>query len=180
MLYRFADGSGSDFGSSLLSPSCLHFHYGLWGWDLLHQSSNHRELRNLVDTVDCELLDQFPVLSDVVDVIGEAVVGHAQPGLKLFLFTDNSVAEGTFFCSTLSNPKLFDLILWLKHLELQYLLHIHVIHIADHRMLAQGTNGLSCSDLCNGVMWGDSLLSFVPLHLSPLECASSLLDWCKL
>lgn len=180
VLYGFADASGSGFGSSLLSPNGLHFRYGLWGRDLSHQSSNYRELRNLVDTVDYELLDQFPVLSDVVDAIGEAVVGHAQPGLELFLFTDNSVAEGAFFRGTSSNPKLFDLILRLKQLELQYSLHIHIIHIAGRRMLAQGTDGLSRGDLCNGVMRGDSLLSFVPLHLSPLERAPGLLDWCQL
>lgn len=58
VIYGFADALGNGFGSTLTAPEGVHYLYGLWGWDPSHQTSNYRELRNLVDMVDLELQDQ--------------------------------------------------------------------------------------------------------------------------
>ncbi len=179
VIYGFSDASGSGFGSSSLSPSGLHYRYGLWGRDISHQSSNYRELHNLVDVVDYELLDQFPVFSKVVDCISDEVAREDLHGLELFLFTDNIVAESAFYRGTSSNPLLFELILRLRMLETNYSLCLHVVHISGKRMVAQGTDGLSRGILTNGCLKGDAFLSFVPLHLSALERHSAVLPWVK-
>jgi hypothetical protein len=46
---------------------------------------------------------------------------------------------------------------------------IDIIWIAGTRMIAQGTDGLSRSDLTTGVMSGQPMLSYIPLHLSALD-----------
>jgi hypothetical protein len=55
---------------------------------------------------------------------------------------------------------------------------LHVVHIAGTRMIRQVSDGLSRGDmLLSGVMGGKSILSFIPLHLSALECSPKLKPW---
>jgi hypothetical protein len=176
-LYGFADALGEGFGSTLMTPSGLQYRYGLWGHNLSHQSSNYRELRNMVDLVDLKMSDEFPVLEDLVLSVTNLVTSSTLPVTELYLFTDNSVAEGAFFRGTSSNPKLFSLVLRLCMLEMHHSLRLHVVHISGKRMIAQGTDGLSIGDLDAGVMRGDSMLAFVPLHLGALDRSPTVLDW---
>jgi hypothetical protein len=46
-------------------------------------------------------------------------------------------------------------------------LHFH--HVAGARMIEQETDGLSRGEMFEGVMKGESKLSYVPLHLNALE-----------
>jgi hypothetical protein len=174
VLYGFGDASRTGFGSSFITPSGARVRHGLWGRDLSHRSSNFRELQNLVDALDYELEDTFPILRTAVDEVSALVNGEQLFGLEIFLFTDNIVAECAFYRGTSANPLLFDLILRLKQLELSHSLQLHVIHIAGSRMTAQGTDGLS-----RGVSWeSNHLLTGVPLHLSAFERDALLLPWC--
>jgi hypothetical protein len=173
VLYGYADASRTGFGSSIITPHSLRLRYGLWGRDTSHQSSNFRELRNVADAVEWEMADHFPILHDAVNAVSHLVQAETSPGLELFLFADNIVAESAFYRGTSSNPLLFNIILRLKRLELEHLLHLHVVHIAGTRMMAQGTDGLS-----RGVAWEfDNPLSFVLLHLSPVDHDPHLLPW---
>jgi hypothetical protein len=56
-------------------------------------------------------------------------------------------------------------------------IHIHVIHVAGTRMIAQGTDALSRGCLTSGVMTGVDTLTFVPLHLCPVSRSSTLQSW---
>jgi hypothetical protein len=173
VLYGYADASQTGFGSSFITLQGLQIRYGLWGRDISHQSSNFRELRNVADAVEWELVDRFPILLDAVDAVSQLIQAEVSPGLELFLFTDNIVAESAFFRGTSSNPLLFDIILRLKRLELEHSLYLYIVHIAGTCMMAQGTDGLS-----RGVAWErDNPLSFVPLHLSPCDRDPQLLPW---
>jgi len=173
VLYGYANASRSGSGSCFATPQGLRIRYGLWGRVISHQSSNFQELQNLADTVEWELVDQFPVLREAVAAIDHLASAELSPGLELFLFTDNIVAESAFFRGTSSNPLLFDLILRLKQLELQYSLHLYVAHIAGTRMMAQGTDGLS-----HGAAWEfNNPVTIVPLHLSPVDRDPTLLTW---
>ena len=53
-------------------------------------------------------------------------------------------------------------------------LQIHVVHVSGLRMVLQGTDGLSRADLTTGVMGGERMESFIPLHLSALDRSSEL------
>lgn len=159
-IYGFADASRTGFGSTLQLPSGeLAYRFGLWGRDAESGSSNYRELRNLVE------------------VLEEGVASKVLLGSEIFLFTDNSTAESAFYRGNSDNRDLFGLILRLRQLEMHGGVALHVVHIAGTRMVCQGTDGLSRGDLGAGVMVGDAMLSFVPLHLSALDRSPALLPW---
>ena len=77
--YGFGDASLAGFGSTVARPDGLYGRFGIWGKDAEDQSSNYRELRNLVKTVEEEALDGYLT------------------GGEFWLFTDNTTAEGCFF-----------------------------------------------------------------------------------
>ena len=72
---------------------------------------------------------------------------------------------------------MFELILTLRKLEHDNGFVLHVIHIAGTRMIASGIDGLSRGDTSEGIMAGENILSFVPLHLTASERCAKLLAW---
>ena len=111
----------------------------------------------------------------------EAVEEHSSEGqldnCDLFLFTDNTTAESAFYKGTSKSRKLFDLVVRLQRLQMKQNMHLHVMHVAGKRMMAQGTDGLSRGDMLTGVFGGKGMLAYVPLHLSALERSASLASW---
>jgi hypothetical protein len=69
-------------------------------------------------------------------------------------------------------------VLQLKHLELEFGFMLHVIHVSGRRMISQGTDGLSRGDVTTGVLQGQPMLSFAPLHLSATQRSPGLISWC--
>ena len=157
--YGFGDASGMGFGSSIQVGNGLRVRHGLWGRDSNTKSSNYRELCNLVDALELEIK------------MGSIL------GSEVFIFTDNSVAEACFYKGTSQSRPLFNLILRLRKIELIGGLKLQVIHIAGKRMIAQGTDGLSRGNLMEGVMTGQHILNFVPLHESALDRSKLLYKW---
>ena len=159
--YGFGDASGEGFGASWMSNKAgVRFRYGVWGRDANEgKSSNYRELKNLVDSV--ELMEDNNELY----------------GVELFLFTDNSVAEAAFHRGTSNSRLLFELILKLKKIEIRNKMKLHFIHVSGKRMIAQGSDGLSRGNLFEGVMAGKSMLEYIPLAQSALSSSIYLRDW---
>jgi len=158
-VYGFVDASGVGFGSAIQTAEGLTYRYGLWGRDADSTSSNYKELRNLVEAVE------------------EGIASGDLFGTELFIFTDNSTAEGAFYKGNTDSRLLFDLVLRLRVLDMKASLILHVIHVAGTRMIAQGVDGLSRGDLTEGVMAGENILRFIPLHLSALERSGELKAW---
>jgi hypothetical protein len=158
--YGFYDASGRGFGATMQIGEDLIYEYGQWSSEVSEgSSSNWRELGNLVMSLENQV---------------------KQNGLRdceLFLFTDNTTAEAAFWKGCSKSPKLFELVLRLKKLEVAADLIIHVVHVAGKRMIAQGTDGLSRGDKSTGVMQRISMEQFVPLHLSALVRSSVLRPW---
>jgi hypothetical protein len=78
-LYGFGDASGEGFGGTLQTSTGIRYRYDLWGRDVSHQSSNYREMRNLVDLVDLELRDDFVALSQLVTSVEALVLDGTAP-----------------------------------------------------------------------------------------------------
>ena len=96
VFYGFGDASGSAFGSSLSGGGKVFFEYGKWCSIESKQSSNWRELKNLVDSLETW------------------VKSHQLKGSQIFVFTDNSTAESAYWKGTSKSPLLCDLVLRLK------------------------------------------------------------------
>lgn len=160
VLYGFGDASGEGFGATIQDKtSGVRMRYGIWGRDRNTLTLNYRELANLVETIELEA--EQGLLS----------------GTELFIFTDNSVAESCFYKGTSSTRALFDLVLRLRKLQLKYSLRLYFIHVAGTQMIKQGTDGISRGNFLEGVLIGQDMLSFIPLHQSALDRSSLLLDW---
>jgi hypothetical protein len=110
--YSFGDASLADFGSTIQRPSRVHGRFGLWGKDKEDKSSNYRELRNLVETVEEEA--------------GESYLKNS----KLWLFRDNSTTESCFYKGGLLSKLLHELILRLKEAKICHGFVLHLVHVA--------------------------------------------------
>jgi hypothetical protein len=160
-VYGFVDASGEGFGGTLHCNQEVSYLFGLWGKDQDSNSSNFRELSNLVFTLE------------------HGVENGSLCDSEVFLFTDNSTAESVFYKGSSSSKLLFDLVVLLRKLELQSNLLLSVYHVSGQRMVAQGTDGLSRGDLNEGVMAGHPFLSFIPLHLDAIARQPAILDWLR-
>ena len=98
------------------------------------ESSNWRELKNLVDSLEGWMHE------------------HSLQGSHMFLFTDNTTFESAFWKDTSKSVKLCDLILRMKCIALAHDLELYVIHVSGRRMQSQGTDGLSRGDKGQGVI----------------------------
>ena len=157
--YGFGDASSGGFGSTVERPDGLHGRFGIWGSDNEEQSSNYRELCNLVETVE-----------------EEAKGGHLKDG-ELWIFTDNSTAESCFFKGGSTSKTLYELVLRLRKAEMSIGFTLHLVHVAGTRMIAQGTDGLSRGSFLEGVARGEHMLSFVDLAFNAFERQPALLKF---
>ena len=175
VFYGFGDASGKQFGATLsknyncrgrlseenLAKEGIRYRIGLWSPEEEEESSNYKELKNLVDTIK-----------------EEAGAGRLRD-CELFIFTDNSTAEGCFYRGTSKSRYLHALVLDLRKLEMVCGMTIHVVHISGRRMIAQGTDGCSRGSMMEGVMAGKEMLSFVDLARTAIERHPPLLDWVR-
>ena len=161
VLYGFGDASGAGFGSSWENKDGLCYRFGVWGKDAQGRSSNYRELRNLVESLE---------------EMGES---EGLSGTEIHFFTDNSTAEAAYFKGSSTSKLLHELVTRLRALEMDSGCRVVLVHVSGERMKWQGTDGLSRGNLLEGVMKGENMLTYVPLHLSALERSPRLLSWIK-
>ena len=161
--YGFGDASGLGYGfTSDDGSGQVRYRIGTWGKDAEDESSNYRELRNLVEAAE-----------------EEAKAGNLA-NTEFFIFTDNSTAESAFYRGGSSSKLLHELVLRLRLLEIKYSVIIHVIHVSGTRMIEQGTDGTSRGSLIEGVMAGENMLTFVDLAKTAFERqGDSLLNWIR-
>lgn len=149
--YGFGDASGSGFGSTIETPEGLKYRIGTWGGDDDAESSNYKELDNVVTTIE-----------------EEAKCGNLADAV-LFFFTDNSTVEAALYKGNSSSRKLFLLVVRFRKLQFVYGTQIIVSHVSGKRMIQQGTDGVSRGNLHEGVGSGMSMLGFIPLHLGATQ-----------
>jgi hypothetical protein len=161
VMYGFGDASKQGFGASVeLADGSVMWRAGEFTSLVQENSSNYRELLNLVEYI--EAINAKGLLD----------------GCELFMFTDNSTAEAAYFKGTSSSELLFELVLRLRVVQMAGNCMLHMIHVAGTRMIWQGTDGLSRGDRNSGIMTGNSMTSFLPLHLPADQRSETLLKWC--
>jgi hypothetical protein len=85
---------------------------GLWSLEEEEESSNYKELRNLVDA------------------IREEARAWQLGDCELFMFMDNLTAEECFYQGNSKSVHLHALVLELQTLEMTYGMTLHIIHIS--------------------------------------------------
>jgi hypothetical protein len=159
--YGFGDASGSAFGATIQIGNEVEYECGQWSLEVVEEeTSNWKEIANLVRA------------------LYRLVKEKGLQGTEIFVFTDNSTAEGAFWKGTSKSRRLFELVLELKQLKMEADLILHTIQVSGRQMIiVQGMDGLSRADHSRGVMSGRPMLEFVPLHLSALDRKPDLKRW---
>jgi hypothetical protein len=98
----------------------------------------------------------------------------------MYLFIDSSTKEGALSKGITPSRKLFQLVVRLRKVEVEYGAMIQVSKVSGKRMISQGTgDGIFQGKINEGTATGISMLSFVPLHLSALYRMKCLGNWFK-
>ena len=100
--------------------------------------------------------------------------GQIKKGSEVFIFTDNAVMERTYIRGSSKSPKLHDLIVELRKLQMDGALIIHFIWIAGTRMIRQGTDALSRGLVTTRNMSVDRFLRSLPLNKTAFELQDNL------
>ena len=159
-LYGIGDASGKGFGHCIHMEGKSLARFGTWGSEVENKHSNFKEMQNLVMAIKA--------------AFDEGMLD----GAEMFIFTDNYVAECAYFNGGSNKSKELDMLVYeLWELQMSGNFTLHVFHIAGTRMIECGIDGLSRGDKLEGVMKGEELLSFVPIHKSPLERNAQVFDW---
>jgi hypothetical protein len=168
VFYGFGDASGVGACLNMQKVDRLltidektYYCYGHWCDSVSEESSNYQELLSLVETLELQVRDERLANAEV------------------FIFTDNSTAEAVFYKGNSTSKKLFELVLRLRHMEMEGQLILHVIHVAGTRMIEEGADGGSRGDLTQGAMARRPILDYVPLHLSALNRCPQLKGWVR-
>ena len=159
-IYLVGDASGRGFGtcSWIQGEKKMRVDFGTWSaWMTLETSSNYKEATNLV----------FHLRRLIAS-------GEIERGSEIFLFTDNEVAERTYFRGSSHSSDLHQMILELRKMEMRGELVVHFIWISGRRMINQGTDGLSRADVSSGVMGGANFLDYLPLDKTAFERQNEL------
>jgi hypothetical protein len=149
--YGFGDASGTGFGSTMETDMGLKYRIGVWGTDDEDESSNYKELENVVTTIT-EEAKQGKLLDTM-----------------LYFFTDNTTVEAALHKGNSKSRRLFQLVVKFRKVQFQYGLHVIVSHVSGKRMISQGTDRISRGSLNEGVGLGTDILEYIPLHLSALD-----------
>ena len=130
----WGDGSGTGAGGTfnLTSSSdtsdltTLTIWKGVWGSQVASFSSNWKELRTLLFTLEHE----------------KSLGGERVKGRRLLYFTDSMVSYDVFRKGSSKSTPLWTLFLKIKLLELELQCVLQVIHVPGTTMIEQGTDGL--------------------------------------
>jgi hypothetical protein len=127
LIPTWGDGSGTGTGGTYQLPnSDLDMWMGVWAPQVFHFSSNWKELRTLLATLERAKKKRKQV-----------------KGATFFYFTDNIVTYYIVSSGASPSPLLHRLIVEIKTLELELDCQIEVVHVPGTSMIVQGTDGLS-------------------------------------
>jgi hypothetical protein len=97
-------------------------------------------------------------------------------GNDVYIDTYSKVAECIWHKGGSSSPELYEIMLELRELALEFQFLFHLIHFAGTRLVCCGVDGLSCGEVELGKLTEDIFID-LPLDPDPLSRSPSLLNW---
>jgi hypothetical protein len=164
IIYGFTDASGTGGGASFerqLAEKNLTYRVSVWSAVEREESSNWKEFDKLVESLE------------------EEALGGGLKHTAVYMFTDNSTVEAAIHSGRTTSSRLRALVIRFLALQTVNTCSIEVIHVEGTRMIAQGTDGISRGTLNEGVMNGESMMSFILIHLSATARSPLLQDWLR-
>ena len=158
IIYGFGDASGTGLGATFTCGCGFTFRIGVWRSEEFDESSNWKEFSNIVESLE-----------------EEAAAGNLD-NAEVFMFTKNSTVEACAYKGSSTSPKLLSLIVRLRALGTKHGIKIHIFHVVGTRMIAQGTDGVSRGYLALGIIAGEAMCSFIPIHQTASERSPKLAE----
>ena len=161
-LFVIGDASGKAKGAVVVSQYGLDYESGVWTQHWRGKSSNVREAENLTDRLERLARALAVSVADRLENLNKngALVDH-----EVFVLTDNSTFEGSYYKGHSTSKELSDIVFRLYKAQRTGGFILHVLHISGKRMKATGVDGLSRGDHTEGMMAGEDPMSFLPFHL---------------
>ena len=160
-LFVIGNASGKAKGAVMVLQYSLDYKSGVWPQHWRGKSSNVREAENLMDRLKRltgELAINVAKRLETLNKSG-ALADH-----EVFVLTDNSAFEGSYYMGHLTSKELSDTVFRLYKAQQTGGFILHVLHILGKRMKATGVNGLSRGDHMEGMMASEDPMSFLPFH----------------
>jgi hypothetical protein len=161
LLPTVGDGSGTGTGGTIQYPDePMKMWMGAWSPRVWHFSSNWKELRTLLATLQHAEQDHRPIL-----------------GSMFFFFTDNLVTYYIVSSGCSRSPELHRLIVEIKKLEQQLDIVLEVVHVPGTSLITQGTDGLSRGVWCSPLHDRPDQGAILESVFAPLPHSSQLTAW---
>ena len=165
----FGDGSGTGTGGTMETLAVhgpqlpdLEAWMGMWSAQVLHFTSNWKELRTLLRTLER---------------IYDRADRHKWKGVTLFYFTDNQVTYYVVQNGSSSSEGLHSLVRAITNLEVLLGCRLEVIHVPGTMLIRQGADGLSRGVWMSNSRNPDSSLSIASEVLGAVPFCPSLGAW---
>jgi hypothetical protein len=160
-LFVIGDASGKAKGAVVVSQYGLDYESGVWTQHWRGKSSNVREAENLTDRLE-RLAGELAInVAERLEALNES---GALSDHEVFVLTDNSAFEGSYYKGHSTSKELSDIVFRLYKAQQTGGFILHVLHISGKRMKATGVDGLSRGDHTEGMLAGEDPMSFLPFH----------------
>ena len=111
--------------------------------------------------------------------IEHSVASGELQDIELLVFTNTMVFESVYNKGTLRIILLFEIVLWLHHVQMKEALILHVIYISGTRMIEAGIYGLSRENNLEGIMIGVNPLKPALVDEGAVEKPPGLEGWLR-
>jgi hypothetical protein len=164
-LFVIGDASGRAKGAAVVYQHGLDYELGTWSEEWRGKLSNVREAENLTDRLERLAAESVGLAAQVVERLETLSTSNALADHEVFVLTDNSAFEGSYYKGHSTSRELSDIVFHLYKAQRSGGFILHVLHISGKRMKATGMDGLSRGDHTEGMMAGEDPMSFLPFHL---------------
>ena len=160
-LFVIGNASRKAKGAVVVSQYGLDYESGVWSQHWRGKPSNVREAENLGDRLK-QLAGELAI--NVAERLKTLNKSGALANHKVFILTNNSAFEGSYYKGHLASKELSDIVFRLYKAQQTGGFILHVLHISGKRMKATAVNSLSRGDHTEGMMAGKDPLSSLPFH----------------
>jgi hypothetical protein len=166
-LFVIGNASRKAQGAVVFTQYGLDYESGVWSQSWRGKTSNVREAEDFTDRLE-RLAGKLAI--NIAKRLKSLNKSSALTDHKVFVLTNNSTFEGSYYKGNLMSRGLSDIVFRLYKAQQAGGFIVHVLHISGKRMKATGVDGLSRGNHTEGMMAVDDPMSFLPFYMGADTC----------